>query len=535
MNGRNDSFGVIAFVRPVLHCLFCTSMRRYLVLTLSYFIVIIPFCQARPFADSLALKRLQATINQLQTSSFVRNGTAALSVRRARDGVTLLDYNAQLSLPSASTLKLVTTATALAVLGENYTFRTVLEHDGIIQDSVLNGNLYIRGSGDPSLGSNRFAEFADAPTLLRTWTDIVRSAGIKHIRGSVIGDASVIQSLPVPNTWVWGDMGNYYGAGVSGLNFNENLYRAVFKPAKTVGLPAGLLRTEPATPFLKLQNNVKTGPAGSGDEVIIYNAPYTPQVFLEGTVPAGVAEFGVKGSVPDPAFFTAFALHEQLTKAGIFVNNLPQSISPSRNTEPVQSGTPPLVPVAKRTQIQLHTSVPLAELARLTNHQSINLYAESMLILAGNALAKVPVGTEKAIQEMTRFWQSKGIDVSGFRPKDGSGLSPVGALTAANLTGILATMSKEKSFLPFYDSIPVVGESGTVKNLARGSSAVGNVRAKSGTIEGVRAYAGYATSADGELLSFTVLVNKYNPGSLKGVMGFLEQILAQLTTLKVNE
>ncbi|RRB07346.1 D-alanyl-D-alanine carboxypeptidase/D-alanyl-D-alanine endopeptidase [Larkinella rosea] len=510
-------------------------MYRYPALTLSYFFVIISLCQAHPSADSLALKRLQTTINQLQTSPFLRNGTAALSVRRTRDGVTLLDYNAQLSLPSASTLKLVTTATTLAVLGDNYTFRTILEHDGTLKDSILNGNLYIRGSGDPSLGSNRFAEFADAPTLLRTWTEMVKAAGIKHIRGSVIGDASVIQSLPVPDTWVWGDMGNYYGAGISGLNFNENLYRAVFKPAKTVGLPAGVLRTEPSTPFLRLQNNVKTGPAGSGDEVIIYNAPFSPLVFLEGTVPLGVNEFGVKGSLPDPAYFTAFALNEQLVKTGISISGLPQSIGPGRKSESMTPDALPIIPPAKRTQLHLHTSVPLSELARLTNHQSINLYAEVMLILAGNSLTKAPVGTEKAILEMTRFWQNKGVDMSGFRPKDGCGLSPVGALTAANLTGILAAMSKEKSFLPFYDSIPVVGESGTVKSLARGTAAVGNVRAKSGTIEGVRAYAGYATSADCELVSFTVLVNKYQPGSLKGVMTLLEQIMAQLTALKVND
>ncbi|WP_460638973.1 D-alanyl-D-alanine carboxypeptidase/D-alanyl-D-alanine endopeptidase [Larkinella harenae] len=495
-------------------------------------VITFPSSYASPTADSLAVQRLHTLVNQLQNSSFVRNGTAALSVRRVRDGVTLLDYNAQMSLPSASTLKLVTTATALAVLGENHSYKTALEYDGTIRDSILYGNLYIRGSGDPSLGSNRFAEFADAHTLLRTWKELVQSAGIRQIRGAVVGDASAIQTLPVPNTWVWGDIGNYYGAGVSGLNFNENLYRAVFKPAKTVGQPAPLLRTEPATPFLQLQNNVRTGPQGSGDEVIIYNAPPSTQVFLEGTVPAGVNEFGVKGSLPDPAFFTAFSLHQQLLKAGMVISTPPQSIGPARMPE---TGTLSITPGAKRTQLHLHTSVPLAEIARLTNHQSINLYAESLLLLAGNTLAKAPVTTEQALQQVTRFWGSKGVDLSGFRPKDGSGLSPVGALTAANLTGILAAMSREKSFLPFYDSIPVVGETGTVKNVGRKTAAAGNVRAKSGTIEGVRAYAGYATSADGELLSFTVLVNKYQSGSLKSVMSYLEQIMAQLTVVKVNE
>lgn len=506
-------------------------MRRDL--TLFFFLFsCLPLCQARSTADSAGVQRLRQTVNQLQTSPFLRNGMAAVSVRRVRDGVSLLDFNSQLSLPSASTLKLVTTATALAVLSENYSYPTTLEYDGSIRDSVLYGNLYIHGSGDPSLGSNRFADFADAPTLLRTWKDAVQQAGIRQIRGSVVGDASVIQTLPVPNTWVWGDIGNYYGAGLSGLNFNENLYRAVFKPAKTVGQPAPLLRTEPATPFLRLQNNVRTGPAGSGDEVIIYNAPPSTQVFLEGTVPTGVSEFGVKGSLPDPAFFTAFALHEQLLKAGILIHNPPQSNGPARSLETAPLTIPP---GAKRTRLHLHTSVPLSELARLTNHQSINLYAEALLILAGNTLAKSSVTTEQAIQKTVQFWQSKRVDLSGFRPKDGSGLSPVGSLTAANLTGVLAAMSKEKSFLPFYEGIPVVGETGTVKSLGRGTAAAGNVRAKSGTIEGVRAYAGYATSADGELISFTVLVNKYQPGSLKGVMALIQQLMAQMTTLKANE
>ncbi|WP_128543897.1 D-alanyl-D-alanine carboxypeptidase/D-alanyl-D-alanine endopeptidase [Larkinella soli] len=481
-------------------------------------------------ADSLSIERLKETASQLQNSPLVRNGTVALSVRRVRDGSPLVEFNAGLSLPSASTLKLVTTATALVVLGDNFTYRTILEYDGTLRDSVLTGNLYIRGSGDPSLGSSRFAEFADAPTLLRTWTDAVRTAGIKRIQGSVVGDASAVQTLPIPDTWVWGDIGNYYGAGLSGLNFNENLYRAVFQPARAVGQPARLLRTEPATPFLSMQNRVRTGPSGSGDEVIIYNAPFTSQVFLEGTVPAGPSEFGVKGSLPDPAFFTAFALHEYLNRNGVPVSSPPQALGPGRTVEgtvpEANSGNPP-----GRTTIHLHTSVPLSELVRLTNHQSINLYAEALLITAGSAMAKGSLKTSQALQREVQLWQGKGLDISGFRPKDGSGLSPVGALTAANLTGILAAMSKEKTFLPFYESIPVVGESGTVKSLGKGTAASGNIRAKSGTIEGVRAYAGYATSADGELLGFTVIVNKYQPGSLKGVMGYLEKIMAQLTAL----
>jgi serine-type D-Ala-D-Ala carboxypeptidase/endopeptidase (penicillin-binding protein 4) len=485
---------------------------------------------SRPFqSDSGAIHQLQQSLNRLQTSPLVRNGTVALSVRRAKDGQPLLDYNAHLSLPPASTLKLVTTATALTVLGTNYTYQTHLEYDGTLRDSVLTGNLYIRGTGDPSLGSSRFAEFSDAPTLLRTWLDVVRQAGIKRIEGAIVGDATAIQTLPVPDNWIWGDMGNYYGAGLSGLNFNENLYRVVFQPAKAIGQPAPVLRTEPATPYLRFLNRVTTGAAGSGDEVVIYNAPYSNQVFLEGTVPTGVASFGVKGSLPDPAFSAAFALHEYLTKAGISIPNAPLSYGPGSIT-----GSEPVAKPPKRTILHLHSSPLLGELAQQTNHQSINLYAEALLISAGSGLAKKPVTTAEAVKKVGQFWQAKGVELDGFRMKDGSGLSPSGSLTTANLTGILAAITREKSFAAFYESIPVVGESGTVRSLARRTAAAGNVRAKSGTIEGVRSYAGYVTGADGELLAFSLIVNKYQPGMLSSVMKHLEQIMVQMTALNGN-
>ncbi len=479
-----------------------------------------------PPPDSLVLQRLMTTLDQVQSSPSIRYGTIALSVRRVRDGQCLVDYNARQSLSTASTLKLITTATALAVLGPSYTYTTTLEYDGTLRDSVLTGNLYVRGTGDPSLGSGRSTDYADTPALLETWSDAVRAAGIRQIRGSVVGDASLYSGQTTPDTWPWGDLGNYYGAGLSALNINENLYRVVFRPGKSIGSPAPVLRTEPPLPYLTFSNRVTTDAAGSGDHVNIYNAPFAGQPELTGTVPAGGSEFVVKGALPDPAYTVAVALHNRLLRDSITVTNSPLT------NRPVPDGAGSMLPAkGSRRKLLDYQSPLLSELVQQTNYQSINLYAEALLRTTALALNKTTSNFDESIKAITQFWRTKGVNLDGFRPKDGSGLSTVGAITADNMTGILTAMAKEPAFPVFYQSIPVVGQSGTVKNLARNTAAAGNIRAKSGSIEGVRAYAGYFTASDGERMCFSVMVNKFTPGQTRDVVAQLEKILALLPGL----
>ena len=478
--------------------------------------------------DTVATQRLLATVEAFQSGPAARFGTVALSVRRARDGQELIGYNARMSLPSASTLKLITTGTALVVLGSTYTYTTTLEYDGTIKDSVLTGNLYIRGSGDPSLGSWRYTGYPDLATVQTIWSDAVRKAGIRQVQGSVVGDASLYGDLTTPDTWPYGDLGNYYGASLSALNINENLYRVFFKPGRTIGVAAGVLRTDPALPYMTFMNSVTTDAAGTGDQVNIYGAPFATQQWLTGQVPLSTSarnsEFSVKGALPDPAYFAAFALRDQLQRDGVAVAGPVASVG---------GGLPATVPAmgAKRTVLHQQKSPVLLELAQQTNFQSINLYAEALLRTTALALDKTVRSTDASIKVLTEFWGKKGVNLDGFRIKDGSGLSTVGGLTADNMTGILSAMSRESVFPQFYGTIPVVGETGTVRSLARGTAAAGNIRAKSGSIEGVRAYAGYFTAADGELMTFAVLVNKYTTGQNRAVTAQLEKIMAGLVGL----
>ncbi|MES2731976.1 MAG: D-alanyl-D-alanine carboxypeptidase/D-alanyl-D-alanine-endopeptidase [Bacteroidota bacterium] len=474
-------------------------------------------------AQSASLQRFQVKLNALQNDSMARHGLVAFSIRSVKTGATIVAINSDKSTAPASTLKLVTTATALAVLGENFTFETSLEYDGVLKEGVLQGNLYIRGHGDPTLGCDRFDNYPALPELMKFLATKVKAAGIKQINGAVVADASLFEENALPSTWIWGDIGNYYGAAAYGLNLNENLYRVVFQPGKTVGSPAKILRTEPAVPGLEFTNLVATGSAASGDQCYIYGAPYQPVQYLEGTIPAGVASFPVRGSLPDPPFLCAFSLHQQLKTHAIGIRDAPTTDRLLRQQKHWPAG--------KRTVIYTHQSPPLKAIVERTNFHSINLYAEALLKTIARYLAPVQNGaigtTANGTQAVQDYWKKKGLDMNGFWMKDGSGLSPKNTITAGQMTEVLRLTASSAAF---YASIPVVGVSGTVKSLAKGTKAVNNVRAKSGSMERVKSYAGYFTNQAGELMSYAFFINNYDSQGNR-IARQMEDILAAMVEL----
>ncbi|NID08764.1 D-alanyl-D-alanine carboxypeptidase/D-alanyl-D-alanine endopeptidase [Fibrivirga algicola] len=483
------------------------------------------WAQVQLSPDSVALQRLRTWAVSLQTGPLASNGIVSLSVRRVNDGAVIFGQNDQISLSTASTLKLVSTATALATLGGTYSYTTTLEYDGVIVDSTLQGNLYLRGTGDPSLGSGRFTGYPAWAALLKDISWQVRRAGIRRIDGAIIGDASYYTDQPIPDSWPFSDLGNYYGAGLFGLNFNENLYRIYFKAGPSLTAPASVLRTDPAMPNLSFNNRVTTGPANSGDEVNIYGAPFQTMATLDGTIPANSTDFAVKGAMPDPAYFTAYAITEQLRRDSVRVAGSASTYRGIGSPVSLKNNQSPRIEVAR------YLSPPLSDLVRETNFQSINLYAEALMRSAARQIRQVPANWPESISAVTGFWQTKGVTMAGFRPRDGSGLSTTGAMTTTNLTSLLAAMTREAAYPAFYASIPVVGQTGTVRGLAKGTKAAGNVRAKSGTIEGVRAYAGYFTATDGTLMCFSFMVNKYAEGKYGALTPQIERLFTLLVGL----
>lgn len=463
--------------------------------------------------------QLRDAVTELQNNDLLKNGLVTISVQKVNDGTVLLGHQAGLSVPSASTLKLVSTATALSVLGGDYKYETFLEYDGEIKNKVLKGNLYIRGTGDPTLGSDRFKEtHLSASQLIDRWTSLVKELGILKIEGAVIADASWFDEFTLADSWPWGDLGNYYGAGVSGLNFADNQYTVFFHAGGSVGSPAGLTEVPSAVSYLNITNKVKTGIRGSGDQVNIYGNPLSRDVILTGTVPLGARKFPVKGALPRGDFHAAHLLKQNLEKIGIKVSADVRVL----NQLPTDN--------IKRQLLDKYESPVLKEIARETNWYSVNLYADALFKSAAKQLGSEP-DFDSCVKTIKAYWESKGVNMDGFFVKDGSGLSPSGSMTGLNLTGILNAMSKDKEFNAFFDGIAIAGMHGTVRNIGKASRAAGLMRIKSGSIDGTRAYAGYITGKAGELLSFSITTQKYTPGSSRDAGAELNKLLGLIAEL----
>lgn len=466
--------------------------HRYLAL-----LILLPLLSRGQLVDSLALSGLSDAILKLQAGNLMKHGILGVSLSLRESGEALLSANADKSLPPASTLKLVTTATALEVLGENFSFETYLEHDGIVQNGVLKGNLYIRGAGDPTLGSPRFRDKTDSATVFTGWLTALQRAGIRRIEGKVLADISYFDELGIEDSWAWGDVGNAYGAGISGLNWNENSCRLYFKTGTAPGTPAILLRTEPLLPEVRYINRVLTGPPGSGDKTLIRPSPEANTFIIDGTVPRVRTEYGIKGAIFNPGLFLAGYFTEFLAGQNIPVRDKAAVWTPGKEG-------------SERKTIHTHRSPPLTELCRQTNWWSLNLYADAMLKAIGKKLIH-KTDFKSVAPAIASFWALRGVNISGMLLKDGSGLAGTTLVTPQNLTAILNAAARLRSFPAFYESIAVAGESGTVRNKRFGNRQ--NVRAKSGSIEGTRAFAGYVNTRSGQQLSFVINANRYLPDS----------------------
>ena len=163
-----------------------------------------------------------------------------------------MDINADKMLVPASNMKLISTGAAIHKLGPDYRFETAIGHDGTIEDGVLNGNLYIIGGGDPTLGS-KDSIAVKLEEVFEQWEKLVREAGIKKINGRIIGDGRAFEGMMEEPTWLWNDIGTYYGAGTTGLMFYENMQSFSVAAGDRVGAPVKISPSYPLTPWMEFR------------------------------------------------------------------------------------------------------------------------------------------------------------------------------------------------------------------------------------------------------------------------------------------
>ncbi|HAH06091.1 MAG TPA: D-alanyl-D-alanine carboxypeptidase/D-alanyl-D-alanine-endopeptidase [Elusimicrobia bacterium] len=429
-------------------------------------------------------------------AGLLKGASWGFSVKDASTGSRLAQREAERNLVPASSLKLLPTAAAFAALGPEHRFKTRLYRLGPLEaDGALRGGLALVGGGDPALGSSLVRGAQPLEELLAGWVRKLQDAGVRRVEGDLVADNRLHEGLPVPGSWSWEDIGNYYAAPADALSINDNLFRIVFAPGSP-GDDARLLRLEPEVPGLELVNRMTTGPEGSGDNGFVFNSPGRFTAELRGTVPSGPKEFAIKGALPEPALFAAQALKARLEKAGVSVSGEARLAEAPVRREP--------------SALLLETlSPPLKDIVFITHKRSFNLYAE--LLARALAVRRGRPGTvEEGLAAVKDHVRGLGVDVSGMRLFDACGLSRSNQLTADSLAGVLAAMSKAKAFGIYRDSLVVPGDpdaTGHIKSFGKGLE--GRLWTKSGSLAGVRSYAGYLKTRKGRLLAFAFIANNY--------------------------
>lgn len=463
---------------------------------------------------------IKSLVHKYQKRDILKNASWSVYAQYVDEKEPIIDQNGSRALVPASGLKLFTTAAALDILGSDFQFKTYLYYKGVIKDGVLNGDVFIVGGGDPTLGSERVEGSMPLADVMQAWRLALVKKGIKAINGSVQAVTDLYDEQAVPGYWFWTDIGNYYGAGSYALNMYDNLYYLYFKPASKVGEIAKVLRTKPKIEGLTFNNYMKTGKKGSGDNGYIFLAPKQYLATLRGTIPAGKREFDIKGAMPDPPLFAAQHLTKYLKKSGIKVKEKASVTRKNLNLKP---------------QNRLHTitSPKLSAIVTYVNKRSFNLYSEGIGKMAGFKL--FGSGSNKnARKAIDAFLERQDVYPEGLDLYDVCGLSASNTISAKLMSQMLLAMAKHKEFKTFYNSMAVAGDPkdiGFFKRFGAGTAIEKNARIKSGLINKVRSHSGYVNDKNGRLIAFSFIANNFD-GRVKEINNIHKKLLIALAKMK---
>ena len=422
----------------------------------------------------------------------------------AATGEVLYERNADSYFTPASNTKLYTTAFGLAKLGPDYRYRTTVE-SRFLPDTHgrLVGDLVLMGRGDPNLSNRRFPyldkeERDGAPEkVLAALADQLVARGIKQIEGNIVGDDSYFSSERYPTGWAIDDMTEGYGAPVSALAVNDNMLFIEVRPGGHEGEPAWF-GVEPWAEFYTVKNEVRTVPASERPgRVDIEREPGSRVVRLSGTAPLGVPPLTQTLAVEEPAEHAAALLKRLLEARGVRVYG--RAVADHN----------PMKTMEARNVLAEHTSLPLAESVKLINKVSQNLHTEMLLRTAARESAGAHTLSD-ALRAAQEFHDAIGIASGDAVLFDGSGLSRRNLITPRATVTLLRWAAQQPWAAVYTDSMPIAGQDGTLTERMKGSPAALRIRAKTGTLGNVNALSGYAETAHGTKLVFSIFGNHHN-------------------------
>lgn len=432
-------------------------------------------------------------LQQLLQTPGLEHAAVGIAVKRVADGQPLVVHQADMALTPASVTKLFPTFFALQQKGSRFRYQTKVVYTGEIKEGILTGDVVILAGGDPTLDSRYFP----GHSLLEKLVVSLRKAGVCRIAGNIRVEGTR-GGTNVPGSWLWEDVSNYYAALYLPFNYRDNTCSFCFQTGGA-GTAARLKAVEPPLPGIKIENQV-TASVDGGDRTWVYGGPYSSVLCIRGTLPQNRSVFKVKGAMHHPdKVFVAEAM-QRLQKAGITVEQ--------RHTE--EQG---------QTELLILYSPELQEIVFHTNKVSVNLFAEALGELVAPA---------SWCDSLSHRLQKAGIDAAGVFLKDACGLSVMNAVPASVFTDLLvyAAASDNEAF---ERSLPVAGMDGGLSGYCVGAPDLKNrLKAKTGSMTGVRCLAGYLTTASGERLAFSILINHYacTTSQLQRAVGkFLQSLL----------
>jgi serine-type D-Ala-D-Ala carboxypeptidase/endopeptidase (penicillin-binding protein 4) len=435
--------------------------------------------------------RLQQDIQTILAAPPLERSQWGIVVSSLKTSEPLYALNGGKLLMPGSTMKLVTLAAAAERLGWDYAFDTRVVATGHVVAGVLEGDVVLIGSGDPSIMD------ADGALMFASVADALRSRGVHSIAGRILGDDSVFDDEAYGPGWAWDDLAGRDGVAVSGLQYNENMVQAVVSAGSTVGTTA-TLTFSPVSGSPAVDNRVLTTSDDTAPTITARRSPEHGHLQLGGSIPIGSPPLTRSVAVDNPTLFFATALRYGLIAAGIRVGGPPVDLDDVTDPPPAENGT----------LLWTHRSPPLSTLAIRLMKSSQNLYAESLFKAIGGSTG-VPTfeGGRTTAGGIVSPW---GVAPTGLVQVDGSGLSRYNYVTADTLVAILTHVERDSRLRePFETSLPIAGQDGTLVTRMTGTAAAGNAQAKSGTLANVRSLAGYVTTRDGERLVFAIIANNY--------------------------
>ena len=435
-------------------------------------------------------QKLDAATKNLLNSSAAYSANLSFYVSDS-EGNFVYEFQGNKGLSTASTQKIFTAATALEVLGKNYTYKTTSSYSGNISNGNLNGNLFISSNGDPTLGSWRYEGYKPE-NFKQKLISAIKNKGISKISGDLVIDDIYFDFQTVPGGWPWDDMGNYYGAGVWSVNWRENQF--------DMNMNGNDIKNHNIDmKDVKWINEVKTG--GSSDQSLIFTAPYSNVALINGTLPN--KSITVSGSIPNPPLQLGYEIKDWLKESGIdFQGSVLTNSMLKIDGKSLQNAP-------KSTIFFTYESPTLDKLVYWFLRKSINLYGETFIKTMGKE-KKNNGSFEAGIDFLKDFWKSKGINSSMINFADGSGLSPQNYVSARAEVQSLLYSQKQPWFTDFFEGFPTQGN---------------GMKMKSGTIRGTKSFAGYHTSSSGKKYVFAIIVNNYQGGNVSDA---LYQILNHL-------